>query len=251
MENFRNSNIKGRDMQTIYNYTLNSNISSISHMNNTPMVTPSINGQGLPPQTNYFGNFDNPLISSNVCNGVNAFNSSRDNFSSLPDNNPQDFSSLNNPSHVVNTNNYRGHESSIMHNSQISLQQQQKQVFEVFGFPGYKVELVFTPMNNQQLTQSMNTLQFGPNEQILSSQNEISGGNPQSSLNNCNNVNNSISSYVPGNNHVQQSSVIASMSNYQNCYNPSQQQNVFSRHEIPDNNLQSNCSSVNNFYRPM
>jgi hypothetical protein len=223
-----------RDIRTNYNYP---NISPVPQViNNTPTITPNINHG--PSQSDYFVNLGIPQISSNVYNGVNAFNSSCGNFSPLPGNNP---SIVNNSSHDVNN---------IYHNS--PQQQRQIKVYEVPGFPGYKVELVFTPIdyqNNQQSAQSMNTTQMGPDGQIFSSQSEVpTGCNQRSSLNNYGITNNHISPYMHDNG--QQSSAFTSMQNYQNYYNPLQQQeqtNFFEvlGYENPGNNPQN---SANNFY---
>ncbi|GBC08238.1 hypothetical protein RclHR1_00080015 [Rhizophagus clarus] len=114
-----------------YNYLPNGKIPPVPHEINTPAVAPNINGPILPHQTNYLGN--------------------------LSGNNPRNFSGAgDNPSHAMNS--YHGQESSVMHNHHFSSQQQQqRQAYEVFRFPGYKVELVFTSTIIQQFARSMNT----------------------------------------------------------------------------------------------
>ncbi|CAB5201440.1 hypothetical protein RhiirA5_484056 [Rhizophagus irregularis] len=229
MATFQNLNVGGRDMRTAYNFPSNSTISSVP--NSTPALTPNFNGKISPFQTNHFVNPDIQQIPPNVRNDMIDFNLFCGSSCPLPDNNSF---FVDNPLH-----------NSSMCNCYISLQQQhqqQKRVYELPGFPGYKVELIFTPINNQSM---------GPDGQILSSQSEIPGANRKSFLNNSRS-NNSMSSYLPDNNYGQQSSIATtSPQNCQNCYNPSQQHhqtNIFdSPAFIGYNNPQNNCNSVNNF----
>ncbi|CAB4445353.1 unnamed protein product [Rhizophagus irregularis] len=210
------------------NYSPNNNNPIVPHVINAPAVTPNINGQILPPQIRYL---DIPQTSPNVCNGVNAFNSSCGSSCPLPGNNPY---IVDNSPHAVNDI-YQDQESSTMRDYHIS---QQKRVYELPEFPGN------VGFKNHQFAQSMNIPQIEPSRQILASQYEIS----QESLNN---YGSTVQSYVPDNNYVRQSSETTSLQNYQNYYSPSQQQQqtktfedpVFVGYEIPQNN----CNNLNSF----
>ncbi|RGB28683.1 hypothetical protein C1646_715498 [Rhizophagus diaphanus] len=218
MGTFQNFNVGGRDMRTVYNFPSNDTNSSVP--NSTPALTPNFNGKISPFQTDHFVNPDIQQIPPNARNNMIDFSPLPDNNSFIVDNPPHD-------------------------SFYISLQQQhqqQKRVYELPGFPGYKVELIFTPINNQSM---------GPDGQILSSQSEIPGANRKSFLNNSG-INNFMSSYLSDNNYGQQSSIATtSPQNCQNYYNPSQQHHQTNIFESPAfigyNNPQNNCNSVNNF----
>ncbi|CAB4445380.1 unnamed protein product [Rhizophagus irregularis] len=119
----------------------------------------------------------------------------------------------------------------------------QKRVHELPGFPDIKVELIFTPINNQSM---------GPDgRQILSSQSEIPGANRKSSLNNSRS-NNSMSSYLPDNNYGQQSSIATTSRRIVKIAtihhnNIIKQTSLIPLHSLGTIIHKNNCNSVNNF----